>query len=87
MTSIADIIQAEKKKKALYGSDRTIKALKNGKLAEVILSSNCPDRTVDLVKNLAKLSNTKINKSKHDSKELGVACKKPFSVTIIGLLK
>jgi len=87
MASIATILGAEKEKKAIYGADRTIKALKRGELKEIVMSSNCPEKTIEVIKNLADISKTKISTSKQDSMELGAACKKPFSVTIIGLLK
>ena len=87
MASISDIIRAEKKKKAIYGTDRTLKALKKGELTEVILSSNCPEKTKTQIKTLADISKAKVSKSKHDSEELGAACKKPFLVTVIGLTK
>jgi ribosomal protein L30E len=87
MASIATILGAEKDKKTLYGTDRTIKALKRGELKEIVISSNCPEKTVEVIHNLASMSKTKVSKSKQDSVELGAACKKTFSVTVIGLLK
>ena len=87
MASIADILRAEKAKKAIYGTDKTLKALKQGKLIEIVLSSNCPEKTKTEIEILADISTTKVSKSNNDSKELGAACKKPFLVTVIGLLK
>jgi large subunit ribosomal protein L30e len=87
MASITEILRAEKNKKATYGTDKTIKALKRREIVEVVLSSNCPERTKTRIKNLTEISKAKISTSKHNSEELGSACKKPFLVTVIGLTK
>ena len=86
MTSTSEISKLEKEKKIVYGFEKTKKGLENGKIKEVCIASNCPSEMLAELEKYAKLSKAKITKFKHNSEELGGACRKPFSITIIGVL-
>ncbi len=74
-------------KKLILGTERIIKALKNGSIAKVFLSLNCPDSVKQDIKYYAGLSKTEIEELTLPNDELGVLCKKPFSVSVLGILK
>ena len=86
MTQIDDILNAEKNGKTIFGTNQTIKQLKNGALSEIYLSSNFPEDTKKLVETLAKEAKVKIHILKNSNEELGTLCKKPFKVAAIGIL-
>jgi len=71
----------------VIGSERTLKKLKLGKVDKVIVSSNCSDKVYDDVKHYASLSKTETVKVPYPNEELGVICKKPFSISILSILK
>ena len=81
--SVADIKKAIKDKKIFYGSDITIKMIKTGKVTEVYVASNCPERIKkDLWENCG-IANIKLNEIEESNEELGNICKKPFSVSVL----
>ena len=73
--------------KLVIGTKRTIKELKLGNLEKVFLSLNCPAKAKDDVKNYSKLSKTTVSQLKYPNDELGVLFKKPYSISILGLIK
>jgi len=83
-TEIKKIIKA---RKIIIGTERTIKNLRLGKVDKVILSSNCADRTVNDINYYASLSNAETIMVRYPNDELGVICKKPFSVSVLSILK
>jgi large subunit ribosomal protein L30e len=74
-------------KKLIIGADRTVKALRTGKLNKIFLSAGCADRTEETIKKYAKLTGVEVKKLRLPSDELGVVCKKPFSISVLGVLK
>lgn len=83
-TEIKKIIKA---RKVIIGTERTIKSLRLGKVDKVILSSNCADRTVNDINYYAALSKAETIRVRYPNDELGVICKKPFSVSVLSILK
>lgn len=74
-------------KNLIMGADRTIKALKLSKIENVFLASNCSQKVEEDIKYYCKLSKAKVSKLKYPNDELGIVCKKPFSVSVIGIVK
>ena len=83
-TEIKKLIKA---KKVIIGTGRTIKSLKLGKVDKVLLSSNCAERTVNDINYYADLSKAETIMVRYPNDELGVICKKPFSVSVLSILK
>lgn len=73
-----------KEGKLIIGTNKIIKNLKLGKLKEVYLSSNCPRETIEDIKHYARLNKVKVNELSENNKQLGVVCRKPFSVSVLG---
>ena len=69
--------------KIIIGTDRTLKALKKGELAKVVVSSNCSQKTLDALSLHAK--KTEIVNISEDNDELAVICKKPFRIALLGI--
>jgi large subunit ribosomal protein L30e len=83
----AEIRKLMADKRLVLGTEQAIKMVRQGKLAKVYLSSNCPpDVKADLQKfcGLAGIECQDLNVS---NEELGVWCKKPFAISIVGVLK
>ena len=71
-----------KDKKPVFGLDVNLKKLRADKLSRVYISSNCSSK--DIVKSLASASKIELVELNENSKELGVLCKKPFAVSVVG---
>ena len=83
-TEIKKLIKA---KNVVIGTEKTIKSLKLGKVDKVILSSNCAENTVKDIDYYADLSKAETIRVSYPNDELGVICKKPFSVSVLSILK
>jgi len=83
-TEIKKLIKA---KDLVIGTERTIKNLKLGRVEKVIISSNCAENTVNDLDYYAGLSKTETIKVNYLNDELGVVCKKPFSISVLSILK
>jgi len=74
-------------KKIVIGTERTMKELKKGTLTSVYLSSNCPVDIKEDIAHYSSLISTEVIELDVPNDELGIVCKKPFSVSILGILK
>lgn len=73
-------------KKLVIGAERTMKYLKLGKLKQVYASRNCAQSTKDDLAHDSKLAKVDFKLLENSSAELGVFCKKPFPVAVVGVL-
>ena len=76
-----------KERKVIIGTERAIKGLKLGKVEKVLLSSNCAEKTVEDINYYAGLSSIETVKLGYSNEELGTICKKPFSISVLSVLK
>ena len=65
--------------KVIIGSKQTINAVKNEKAQVVVVSSNCPEKTLDEVKGVS------IVRFPESGVEMGVACGKPFPIAAMAV--
>lgn len=72
-----------KKEKLVFGSERTLKLLKNEKLKKIFLASNCKEDIKEEIKKYAKIFNVEVIELESPNDEIGVLCKKPFSVSVL----
>ncbi len=84
---LTEIKKNLKSDKLLIGTVRTLKNLKLGKLSKVYMSLNTPESVIKDVEYYGKLVETELVKLNMPNDELGIYCKKPYSVSVIGLLK
>ena len=66
--------------KVYFGLEQTRKAIETKKAKLVIVSSNCPD------KRLKRMRKVKVYKFNGTNPELGAACGKPFSISVLTIL-
>ena len=71
--------------KLVIGTDRCMKLLRAGELTRVMLASNCHQATAEDIKHYSKLAGTEIVELDVPNEELGVFCKKPFSISVLGI--
>ncbi|MBS3153394.1 ribosomal L7Ae/L30e/S12e/Gadd45 family protein [Candidatus Woesearchaeota archaeon] len=78
-----ELRDALKEGKIVIGTERTLKKLKKGEVKNVYVSSNCPRKVLEDLEHYCKVFNAKLNKPKETNEELGVVCKKPFSINVL----
>lgn len=71
----------------VFGTELAVKNLKLGRVSKVFVSSNCPESVRKDLEYYAGLSGAKVFVLELPNDELGVVCKKPFSVSVLSLLK
>ncbi len=67
--------------KVQIGGRQTRDAVKNGKAQVVVVSSNCPEETLNEIKGVP------VIKYQGNGVDLGVACGKPFSIAALAVLE
>ena len=87
MAAIDDIKKLLKTKKLVIGTGKSIKNLKTGKLSKVYVSKNCPKDIREDIKYYGSLSNTEVIELEETNEDIGIACKKPFFISVVSILK
>ena len=83
----AEIKKLLKAGNVIIGTQRTVKSLRLGKIEKVLLSSNCPARIEQDINYYAGLSGAELHKLSYPNDELGIICKKPFSISVLAVVK
>ena len=73
--------------KLILGNDRTLKRLRKGELSKVFVASNCAEHAKETVRYYAELGKVPFEELGIDDSEIGVVCKKQFSIAVFGVLK
>ena len=84
---IKEIKQLLKTKKLVFGTEQVIKKIKKDQIEKLFISSNCNNTTKEDLQHYAKIGKVEEIFLNNSNKEVGVICKKPFSISIIGVLK
>ena len=79
---MSNIKEEIKNKKLIIGLERTLKKLKKSGLKKVYVTSNSHAKEQLLL--IGKTLGAEVVILEETSKELGVLCKKPFSISVLG---
>ena len=82
---VAELKKVLESKKAILGGDVTLKLLRQGKIKKVFLSSNCDPKVKADIEQVCKVSEVECVELSHNTEEIGVIFKKPFSVSVVGV--
>ena len=83
--NLIDIKKNLKSKKLILGTEKTLKALQAGKVSKIFLSANTPESVVIDFNHYCDLTKTELIVLDIKNDELGIVCKKPFPISVIGL--
>lgn len=73
--------------KLVIGTEQTLKLLKLGRIKQVYVSANCADSTKKNIAHYSKLVGVQVKELNYPGSELGTVCKKPYSISVLGVLK
>jgi large subunit ribosomal protein L30e len=82
-----ELVEYMKKGSLILGTKQVVKNMRKDTLQKVYLAQNCPDPIVEDIEHYVKLVGVPIEKLDVKCDELGALCKKPFLVSVIGVLK
>ncbi len=82
---IAEIKKLIGTKKLIIGAQRTLKRVREGKMDKIFLSSNSPYKKDFEYYN--KIGKVKVIQLEYANDELGDICKKPYAISVLGILK
>lgn len=79
-----DIKKLVASEKAIIGTKMTLKALKSGKLVRIYLAKNVSEETKNDIDAYSKISKIELVELPVKNDELGVICRKPYSISVLG---
>ncbi len=82
--SLEELKKALKEKSLVMGLDKITKKLKMGKLKKVFVAKNCPIGIVKDLEYYSKINKVELVKLDKSNEEIGMICKKPFSILVLG---
>ena len=85
--SSAEIKKIIKSGNVILGTEKASKNLRLGKVEKIMISSNCPARIEKNINYYAGLTGTEVHKLDYPNDELGIICKKPFSISVLAIVK
>lgn len=79
--TINELKKELKTEKPIIGFEEAVKNLKNDKIAKIYVAINC--HNIEELKTLCQKFEVPLVELKEDNIELGVICKKPFSISVL----
>ena len=80
-----EIKKLQKDGDLIIGTSNTLKKLRQSKIAKVWLSSNVPLPVREEIMQFASMQHVPIISLEIPNEELGVICKKPFSISVVSV--
>ncbi|RME53193.1 50S ribosomal protein L30 [Candidatus Woesearchaeota archaeon] len=80
-----EIRKAVKEGRGVIGKEVVLKELRKGGLKKVFLAKNTPTKLVEEVRHLGGLGDVEVVSLDIPNTELGVLCKKPFAIMVLGV--
>ncbi|MFT4261535.1 MAG: ribosomal L7Ae/L30e/S12e/Gadd45 family protein [Candidatus Woesearchaeota archaeon] len=72
-------------KNLIIGKEETMKAIRSGELKKVFLASNADPSLKEDIEYYNKIKEFEVVLLKINNEDLGVMCKKPFSIQVLGV--
>ena len=82
---INDVRSVLKEKHAVRGAERTLKLLRKGKLKKVFLSANVEGEIKKDILHYSNMAGIQVVELGMTNEDLGTLCKKPFSISVMGV--
>ncbi|MEM3154937.1 MAG: ribosomal L7Ae/L30e/S12e/Gadd45 family protein, partial [Candidatus Woesearchaeota archaeon] len=82
---VAELKKVLESKKVVLGTDETLKLLRQGKIKKVYITSNCEGNAKEDIERLCKVAEVECVELSQSNDEIGVICKKPFAVSVVGV--
>ena len=87
MSQISELKNALKEDKAVLGWNSIERLIKSGVVKKVFISVKASEKVLEDVSHYSKISGFVVEEFVGDAYELGVLCKKPFPVSVLGVME
>ncbi|MEK6837676.1 MAG: ribosomal L7Ae/L30e/S12e/Gadd45 family protein [Nanoarchaeota archaeon] len=87
MEALAQLRKHVQGGKLVLGTEEAVKLLKLNGLARVFVAANCPEPVRENIRRYCTASDCELVELPVPNDELGILCKKPFSVAVVGILR
>jgi large subunit ribosomal protein L30e len=84
--AVEDLRKLLAAEKLVLGTEDVLKLLRKGKLQRVVVASNCNERMKDDFSRYCEMAGVECLEIAQSSDEVGVLCRKPFAISVIGVL-
>jgi large subunit ribosomal protein L30e len=84
--AVEDLRKLLSAEKLVLGTEDTLKLLRNGKLRKVVVASDCNESMKDNFSRYCEMAGVECLEIAQSSEEVGVLCRKPFAISVIGVL-
>ena len=78
-----ELKKALKEKDITFGTEKTLKKIRNGEVKKVFLASNCDEKIKEIIERYAKMGKFNIIHLDLPNDEVGLICKKPFAISVL----
>lgn len=85
MDAVSEVKLAMKEGTAIIGFQRTMKLLRKNKIKKVFFASNTAKRTKEDIMHYSSIAQVPVEQLKLTNEDVGTMCKKPFSISVIGV--
>tara|TARA_B100002003_G_C14081375_1_gene520213 strand:+ start:44 stop:310 length:267 start_codon:yes stop_codon:yes gene_type:complete len=85
--SVKEIKDNLEKGNVIIGLKETLKNMRKNKVSKIFICNNCLASAKLDLENYSKISGIKLDVLNKSSEDLGVLCKKPHSISVLGILK
>ena len=85
MSAIDEVKKIVAEGKAVIGTKEVLKGLKKNTIEKVFISLNCPVSVKKDLQHYASIADAEVVALKQPNDELGIVCKKQFSISVMGL--
>ncbi len=85
--STNDLKKEIKTKKIAIGTNSVLKNLKLKNIEKIYIASNCSDKAKKDIEKYSKIMNIPLVFLKQPNDELGIVCKRQYSISMLGILK
>ncbi len=82
-----EIRKASEDKKLIIGFNSVLKSLSQKNVKKIVIAKNCSEEMRNRILNYAELSEIPVDIFSGDNKELGIACRKSFGISVLGIGK
>lgn len=86
MDFVEDLKKLLAAEKLVLGTAETLKLLRKGKLQKIFLASGSDAELKVTIERYCKMGNVEYVEIAQTSEEIGVLCRKPFAISIVGVL-
>ena len=78
-----ELKKALEEEKIVFGTDRTLKKLRNKDAKKVFIANNCTEDIKKNIERYAEVTKAVVVKLRMNNEELGAFCKKPFKISVL----